>query len=396
MKRGIIVDVSDRFLTLLTEEGEFLRSKRYEAHYEIGQELDFYPLEEKKRLAAEHFKFIKAKPIIASVLLFVFFVSFVLLPVNEEDNIYAYMSIDINPSIEIGVNEKYQVIDMISYNKDGESIVANIPDWKKKDFDSVIFEIINQLKIQGFVEHNKDVLIGTVIKDEISNEKQLNQHMDHVKNEMEKEMFNVKLVEGSEKERSIAKEQGVTIGQYIEKQSSDKNKEKEEQQELQEKSRVEEKSNRSDVDIEPVNETLMKAEQSTKASSDKGNDNRRKNHEDKNHEDKNSLRHSDDAWPAEQKKEKQSEKKEKHHKGNDDWKNEEKYEKHSEEREQNYSDRDKEDKRQHRQQKEKDESDNKGNDKGKDRRNDSSKDHQQSHDNKRHKEWKDNDMEREN
>ncbi|MCM3178490.1 anti-sigma factor domain-containing protein [Cytobacillus horneckiae] len=391
MKRGIIVDVNDRFLTLLTEEGEFLRSKRYEAHYEIGQELDFYPLEEKKRLAAEHFKFIKAKPIIASVLLFVFFVSFVLLPVNEEDNIYAYMSIDINPSIEIGVNEKYQVIDMISYNKDGESIVANIPDWKKKDFDSVIFEIINQLKIQGFVEHNKDVLIGTVIKDEISNEKQLNQHMDHVKNEMEKEMFNVKLVEGSEKERSIAKEQGVTIGQYIEKQSSDKNKEKEEQQELQEKSRVEEKSNRSDVDIEPVNETLMKAEQSTKASSDKGNDNRRKNHEDKN-----SLRHSDDAWPAEQKKEKQSEKKEKHHKGNDDWKNEEKYEKHSEERQQNYSDRDKEDKRQHRQQKEKDESDNKGNDKGKDRRNDSNKDHQQSHDNKRHKEWKDNDMEREN
>ncbi|MFS0591848.1 anti-sigma factor domain-containing protein [Cytobacillus horneckiae] len=391
MKRGIIVDVSDRFLTLLTEEGEFLRSKRYEAHYEIGQELDFYPLEEKKRLAAEHFKFIKAKPIIASVLLFVFFVSFVLLPVNEEDNIYAYMSIDINPSIEIGVNEKYQVIDMISYNKDGESIVANIPDWKKKDFDSVIFEIINQLKIQGFVEHNRDVLIGTVIKDEISNEKQLNQHMDHVKNEMEKEMFNVKLVEGSEKERSIAKEQGVTIGQYIEKQSSDKNKEKEEQQELQEKSRVEEKSNRSDVDIEPVNETLMKAEQSTKASSDKGNDNRRKNHEDKN-----SLRHSDDAWPAEQKKEKQSEKKEKHHKGNDDWKNEEKYEKHSEERQQNYSDRDKEDKRQHRQQKEKDESDNKGNDKGKDRRNDSNKDHQQSHDNKRHKEWKDNDMEREN
>lgn len=391
MKRGIIVDVNDRFLTLLTEEGEFLRSKRYEAHYEIGQELDFYPLEEKKRLAAEHFKFIKAKPIIASVLLFVFFVSFVLLPVNEEDNIYAYMSIDINPSIEIGVNEKYQVIDMISYNKDGESIVANIPDWKKKDFDSVIFEIINQLKIQGFVEHNKDVLIGTVIKDEISNEKQLNQHMDHVKNEMEKEMFNVKLVEGSEKERSIAKEQGVTIGQYIEKQSSDKNKEKEDQQELQEKSRVEEKSNRSDVDIEPVNETLMKAEQSTKASSDKGNDNRRKNHEDKN-----SLRHSDDAWPAEQKKEKQSEKKEKHHKGNDDWKNEEKYEKHSEERQQNYSDRDKEDKRQHRQQKEKDESDNKGNDKGKDRRNDSNKDHQQSHDNKRHKEWKDNDMEREN
>ncbi|MCG4735061.1 hypothetical protein L0M92_15760, partial [Casaltella massiliensis] len=64
---------------------------------------------------------------------------------------------------------------------------------------------------------------------------------------MEKEMFNVKLVEGSEKERSIAKEQGVTIGQYIEKQSSDKNKEKEEQQEQQEKSRVEEKSNRSDV-----------------------------------------------------------------------------------------------------------------------------------------------------
>ncbi|MCL6572409.1 MAG: anti-sigma factor domain-containing protein, partial [Bacillus sp. (in: Bacteria)] len=44
MKKGIVMDINDTFLTLLTPEGEFLRTKKQDHPYTIGEEIHFHPI----------------------------------------------------------------------------------------------------------------------------------------------------------------------------------------------------------------------------------------------------------------------------------------------------------------------------------------------------------------
>ena len=48
------------------------------------------------------------------------------------------MSIDINPSIELGINKNYEVIQLIPYNDDGKKIINQLEDWKHKDVQDVV------------------------------------------------------------------------------------------------------------------------------------------------------------------------------------------------------------------------------------------------------------------
>ena len=79
------------------------------------------------------------------------------LPFYQNNQVYAYMSIDINPSIELGVNKNYQVIELIPYNEDGKKIVNKLHDWKKKDVHDVASEIMDEIKSQGYMKKNHEV-----------------------------------------------------------------------------------------------------------------------------------------------------------------------------------------------------------------------------------------------
>lgn len=53
---------------------------------------------------------------------------------NQNEKVYAYMSIDINPSLELGVNENLKVVELTPYNKEGRAIIEEIHGWKKRIF----------------------------------------------------------------------------------------------------------------------------------------------------------------------------------------------------------------------------------------------------------------------
>jgi hypothetical protein len=42
MKQGIIMEIDDEFLTLMTPEGEFLHARRQNQPYAIGEEIHFF------------------------------------------------------------------------------------------------------------------------------------------------------------------------------------------------------------------------------------------------------------------------------------------------------------------------------------------------------------------
>jgi hypothetical protein len=244
VKKGIIMEVHKRFLTILTPQGEFLRARKLKENYQIGQEIDYFPIEQRKiskRLPFSLFQPYKGKPVVSTALaLMLLMIS--ILPFKQNDHVYAYLSIDVNPSLELGVNKNCQVIELIPYNEDGEKIVSLLHDWKKKDIEDVTSEIMDVIQSQGYLKENHEVILSTVYvntdkKDHNNHiEKEIEQEMDEFKEIVQKEDLEVTIVNGTQKDRKEAMEKGLTTGLYkeINKNTNKKEKKKETKEEKKE------------------------------------------------------------------------------------------------------------------------------------------------------------------
>jgi hypothetical protein len=209
------MDMNERFLTLLTPEGEFIQVTRQEQLYELGQEI-FVPIPEKKALPFVSFmQTIKGKSMVAAMAACMLAI-FTFIPFYDND-VYAYMSIDVNPSIELAVNEDLQVIEIIPYNEEGEQIVAELDDWKKKDITVVTENILLGLKKHGYFEQEHQIVIGTVHtgESEKETETKLEKAMEDIEKNIASEEAEVISVEATEEDRELAIEKGVTTGKLL-------------------------------------------------------------------------------------------------------------------------------------------------------------------------------------
>jgi hypothetical protein len=240
VKKGIIMEVHKRFLTILTPQGEFLRARNLKENYQIGQEIDFFPIEQRKiskRLSFSLFQPYKGKLVVSTALaLMLLMIS--ILPFKQNNHVYAYLSIDINPSLELGVNKNCQVIELIPYNEDGEKIVSLLHDWKKKDIEDVTSEIMDVIQSQGYLKENHEVILSTVYvnTDKKDHNNHIEQEMDEVKEIVQQEDLEVTVVIGTQKDRKEAMEKGLTTGLYkeISKNTNKKEKKKETKEEKKE------------------------------------------------------------------------------------------------------------------------------------------------------------------
>ncbi|MBP2239894.1 hypothetical protein J2Z40_000447 [Cytobacillus eiseniae] len=219
MKTGIIMEVDDRFLTVLTPEGEFLRANNHHNQFQIGEEIEFIPIEldnPKKSFSSLFTMNMKWKAALSvAIMLLIAFV--VVSPLSSNNKVYAYLSIDVNPSIEIGINEQFEVIEISSFNDEGEQIINQLNGWKKKNIHVLTNDILQEMKVQGYIKDSQEIIIATVYKEAQSKkDPRLEQELNEVKNIINQENLELKMVEGSSEERVKAKEEGLTIGIYKE------------------------------------------------------------------------------------------------------------------------------------------------------------------------------------
>nr|WP_246439738.1 anti-sigma factor domain-containing protein [Bacillus benzoevorans] len=215
------MEVNKRFLTVLTPEGEFLRARKENPHYQIGQEIMFTPVTQEKK--ASFFPAFQGRilwPATAALLLIFLFI----LPVYQNNKVYAYLSIDINPSIELGVNKKYQVIELKSYNDDGEKVINQIQDWKREDADNVVSSIIDEIKKQGYMKDKQKMVVASVYAEEDA-EKQdsWKKEVEEIQKVISAEKLELTIVEGTVSEREKAVDEGLTLGLYKEKKLKEHN-----------------------------------------------------------------------------------------------------------------------------------------------------------------------------
>jgi hypothetical protein len=218
VKKGIIMEVDKRFLTVLTPEGEFLRARNDSSYYQIGQEITFIPVTQEVKKKAPFLTFFRGRFLLPSaaalMLAFLFFI-----PFYQNNQVYAYLSIDINPSIELGINKKYEVIELKSYNADGEKIINQIHDWKHKEIDNVVEHLVGEIKKQGYMKNKQKMVVATVYakEDHPEKDKQLKQEMKQITELVTTENLDLTVVEGTQTEREKAMTEGLTTGLYKEK-----------------------------------------------------------------------------------------------------------------------------------------------------------------------------------
>lgn len=219
MKTGIVLEIDEHYLTVLTPDGQFLRTKNIKHPYQIGEEIQFVPVDVPIRAPLKWYSTAKGKGLAAAALAIMIGAS-TFIPFYQSNQVYAYMTIDDGSSIELEVNKELEVIGMIPYNDEGEKIVNSIKDWKKQEVSIVSEKIISEMEKQEVGDGNI-VMSSTILAGETeTNRKQkLNQEMTAIQTFVKEEhQATITHVEGTEVEREKAKEQGITVGQIKEKE----------------------------------------------------------------------------------------------------------------------------------------------------------------------------------
>ncbi|MGQ9007100.1 anti-sigma-I factor RsgI [Bacillus stercoris] len=226
MRRGIIVEKNKKFVTLLTPDGQFLKAKNDRHSYEIGEEI-MLPSETRMGRRASFFDFFKLRPFkmgiftMTAIMLFIF----IILPVFSNNKAYAYMTIDINPSVEMALNSDYEVIELTPLNDEGKKVVNDIDDWEKTDFKKVIDDIITDCSEHGYVKKSKEILISTVYENTEDNtyKKAVKKQLNDV-TEKYKTTYRMESLESDMQTREKAKKEGVSTGSYIKSNEKNNNK----------------------------------------------------------------------------------------------------------------------------------------------------------------------------
>lgn len=216
MKKGIVMEIDDVYLTLLTPDGQFLKARKSNDHCVIGEEIFFTPIDRSSRILPFN-RFIAIKPLsIAAVILLLFLGTFV--PMYQSNKAYAYMSIDVNPSIELGINKNMQVIELTAFNKDGKRIISNINNWKKQQIVDIAQSILEEMKKQGDLKQYKKVIISTVRTEKLEEkiEKRLTENMEEIQETVKENKLQLTVLTGTEKELEKAHQLGITTGKYQE------------------------------------------------------------------------------------------------------------------------------------------------------------------------------------
>nr|WGD66995.1 anti-sigma factor domain-containing protein [Bacillus velezensis] len=231
MRRGIIVEKNKKFVTLLTPDGQFLKTKNDHRTCEIGEEIMFEG-ETRMGRRASFFDFLKLRPFKLGVFTMTAIILFILilLPVFSDNKAYAYMTLDINPSIEMALNSKYEVIELTPLNHDAKQVISDIGDWKSSDFKEVISNIITDCSKHGYVKESKEILISTVYEntDDNTYKKGVKKQLADM-TEKYKGTYQIQSLESDMETREKAKQEGMSTGSYIrrnEKKTEEKQSEK--------------------------------------------------------------------------------------------------------------------------------------------------------------------------
>ncbi|MFC0236217.1 anti-sigma-I factor RsgI family protein [Fictibacillus phosphorivorans] len=221
---GIVIEVQNKKATLLMKDGTFV-TVRVPAGKRplIGNEYQASYFSHKKRSL---FVLPSISFSVAALIAFLFISG--LLPNSSHSAAAAYVSFDINPSLEVGVDDNMRVVEMDAFNDEAKKIIKkyNFSTDDRMPFEVFADQLIKAYQREGYMEENQSMLITTV--SDKSSDKKTKQELDHaldsiVKKAVVQYPVAITVSETNEEVRDKAKQLGVSSGKYTAFQEATKN-----------------------------------------------------------------------------------------------------------------------------------------------------------------------------
>lgn len=133
MKKGVCVKNKDDRSIFLLEDGRFLEGKAVNA-LEVGEEGYFMPASH--RSSMKWAKFMAPATALAAALILLLFT---MLPSEEA---YAYIQLEANHGLEIGVDEDINVVSIRHLNEDGKKLIEKLGEWEGHPLDVILSKSI--------------------------------------------------------------------------------------------------------------------------------------------------------------------------------------------------------------------------------------------------------------
>jgi len=160
MKRGVVMSIHKQYAVVMTADGQFLQAP-IQALTQIGEEVTF---------EEEYRKRVIQRPIYwygsAAALILILFVPLLFFMQRDSQSVVAYVSMDINPSVELGVDENEKVRELRALNEDGEVIIKGLK-YAGVHVEKVAASILERAKGSHYLDTpNKDIFITSVLIDD--------------------------------------------------------------------------------------------------------------------------------------------------------------------------------------------------------------------------------------
>lgn len=200
---------------VLTPEGEFMKIPSHPHHLE-GMEVSFRvsaTVATPKKKKAWNPPVIRGVAFAAACLLLLVMV----FPFFGGSQAYAAVTFDINPSLELEVDEHAKVIEATAFNEEAQKLLDTV-EWKGLSLSEVALDIIEQAEQMGYMNAERQVLITTTYlgeeKEEEEEEEDITLILEEATSQADQELT-VVIVEGNKKWHNEAKKKNVPPGAYM-------------------------------------------------------------------------------------------------------------------------------------------------------------------------------------
>ncbi|WP_139993831.1 anti-sigma factor domain-containing protein [Paenibacillus paridis] len=158
MKRGVVMSIHKQHAVVMTADGQFLQAP-IQGTPQIGEEITFEDEYRKPRpfKPAYWYSGAAAAVVLLMLLPFWFYMQ------KDMHPVVAYMSMDINPSVELGVDRQGKVRELHALNEDGEQIIQGL-EFKGVSAEEVAASILQRAKGSHYLDTpDKDIFITSML-----------------------------------------------------------------------------------------------------------------------------------------------------------------------------------------------------------------------------------------
>jgi hypothetical protein len=157
VKKGIVMEQHRKFTIVMTTDGLIEKAHPIK-NTDIGIEVNYEPFVKKQWQTALTEKiFTMRVAALACIFLIALLPLYMAITSNET---YAYVDIDINPSMELEIDSDLEVSGITPFNDDAKQILDQIGELEGKNIEDAIDIIIKTSEEKGLINPTKNVLIG--------------------------------------------------------------------------------------------------------------------------------------------------------------------------------------------------------------------------------------------